>query len=73
VRTLNLIEHDGRAAAVVVDGQALLDATLGPTARRHVQAKCLHALEIAAGDRPGPYNDAAATRYAREVLDGPGR
>jgi hypothetical protein len=29
-----------------------------------VRAKCLYALEVQVGERPGPYSDEAATRYA---------
>lgn len=46
----------------------MLDDTLPRAARRHVQAKCLCALEIAAGNRSGPHRDAAATRYAHGLL-----
>jgi hypothetical protein len=33
-----------------------------------VRAKCLYALEVQVGERPGPYSDEAATRYARRAL-----
>jgi hypothetical protein len=36
--------------------------------QRLVAAKCLYALEINAGDRPGPYRDEDADQYAHHVL-----
>jgi hypothetical protein len=33
-----------------------------------VRAKCLYALEVQAGQRPGPYSDQAATGYARRAF-----
>ena len=65
---LQRINHNGQLAAVVVAGQAILDDTLADPDRRHVQAKCLYALEIAERQRPGPYTDAAAEQYAQQAL-----
>jgi hypothetical protein len=65
---LQRINHNGQLAAVVIAGQAILDDTLADTHRRHVQAMCLYALEIAERQRPGPYTDAAAEQYAHQAL-----
>lgn len=62
--TIQVIEHRGRPAALVVAGQAIIAEHLCGADRRTVQAKCAFALEIDAGDRPGPYEDAAAERFA---------
>jgi hypothetical protein len=61
---LQPITHRGRIVAIVIAGRAIIDDTLAVDEHRHVQAMCLYALEIADRERPGPYTDAAAERYA---------
>jgi hypothetical protein len=67
MRNLQPITHNHRLAAVVIARQAIIDDTLGPKQHRHVQAMCLYAIEIADRERPGPYTDADAERYARRA------
>lgn len=67
---LQPITHLGRIVAIVIAGQAIIDDTLDPDEHRHVQAMCLCALEIADRERPGPYRDAAAERYAHLAIAG---
>jgi hypothetical protein len=62
------IEHDGHVVALVAGGRALIGDQLADGALALVRAKCLYALEVQAGERPGPYSDEAATRYARRAL-----
>ena len=62
------IEHDGHVVALVAGGRALIGDQLADPALALVRAKCLYALEVQAGERPGPYSDEAATRYARRAL-----
>jgi hypothetical protein len=61
------IIHRGALVAVVIADQAIIrDAVLAsdlPT----VKAKCLYAMEIAAGERRGPYTDAGAAAYFRAI------
>jgi len=65
VAAIQIIEHRGEACAIVLDGCAILaDGVRGRT-RRDVQAKALYAIEVAAGERPGPYTDAGAEHFAR--------
>ncbi len=64
MRTLQPITHRGQIVAIAVAGHAIIDDTLDPDEHRHVQAMCLYALEIADGERPGPYTNAAAEQYA---------
>lgn len=68
MKTVQPIIHQGRIAALVVAGQAIIDDTLPPHEHRHVQAMCLYALEVADRDRPGPYSDPDADTYARQAL-----
>ena len=65
VATIQVIEHRGEACAIVLDGCAILADGLRGRARRDVQAKALYAIEVAAGERPGPYTDAGAEHFAR--------
>ena len=67
VRNLQPIIHDGRLAAVVIAGHAIIDDRLEAAQHRHVQAMCLFAIQIADRERPGPYTDTAAERYARHA------
>jgi hypothetical protein len=64
---MQIIEHEGRPVAVTVDGVAILAGALRGRARRHVQAKALYALQVAAGERRGPYRDDDAEQFARSV------
>ena len=57
--------------AFVIGEHALIGPQLAETDLKFVQAKCLYALEIADGQRPGPYRDHGATRYASHVLSHP--
>jgi hypothetical protein len=65
------IHHDGHVVAFVIGEHALIGPQLAETDRKLVQAKCLYALEIADGQRPGPYSEHSAMRYASHVLSHP--
>jgi hypothetical protein len=67
--TIQPIHHDGDVVAFVVDGRAVITRGLANDAFDVVRAKCLYALEIATGERPGPYTDGAASTYARSATD----
>ena len=58
------IIYRGRLAAVVIAGQAVLTEELPEPEEGTVKAMCLYALEIAAGQQPGPYTDDDALEYA---------
>jgi hypothetical protein len=61
------IIYNGRLAAVVLADQAILTDTLPELDERTVKAMCLYALEIAAGQQPGPHTDEKALEYARRA------
>jgi hypothetical protein len=65
MKTIQNISLDGRPAAIAVDGRAIVAEHVPARRLAHVQAKALYALQIQAGERPGPYNDGHAERYAR--------
>jgi len=61
---LQQITHNGELVAIVLADQAIIDDTLPFSERPKVQAMCLYALQIQAGELPGPYTDAKAKAYA---------
>jgi hypothetical protein len=65
--TIQIIELDGCAVALIVEDRLIIPERLVGADRRRVQAKALYALEIRAGQRPGPYTDEDAERYAKAV------
>jgi hypothetical protein len=65
---LQRIVYRDQLAAVVLADVAIIDDTLADSQHRLVQAMCLYALEVRAGQRSGPYSDQAAELYAREAL-----
>ena len=65
MKTIQIIELDGRIAALIAGDEAIIRDDLADHDRRRAQAKALYALQIAAGELPGPYTDARAERYAR--------
>src|SRR5205814_8792101 len=65
--TIQPIEHNGRVVAVVAGGRALIGDELARGTLALLRAKCLFALEVQSGDRPGPYSDQTATRFAQRA------
>ena len=61
------IIHHGALVAIVTADQAIIPAAVPASDLPVVKAKCLYALEIAAGERPGPYTDAGAAAYVRAI------
>jgi hypothetical protein len=62
---LQRITYNGELVAVVIADHAIIDDTIPAPEKPHIQAKCLYALEIQAGELPGPYTDEKADLYAR--------
>ena len=62
--TVQPITLRGRLVAVVADGEALIEATLERPPMETVQAMCLFAIEIRAGEIEGPYTEPRALAYA---------
>jgi hypothetical protein len=62
----NIIYKNEIVAVVIEDEATILDG-LPDDGLRDVQAMCLYALEIHAGDRPGPYTDEQALAFATQV------
>ncbi len=67
MNALQQIHYQGRLAAVVIGEEATIDGSLSGQQLVDVQAMCLYALEIAAGERPGAYSDRAAAAFAAQV------
>ena len=61
---LQQITHNGELVAIVLADHAIIDDTIPAAERPYVQAKCLYALQIQAGELPGPYTDRKANAYA---------
>jgi hypothetical protein len=61
------ITYDGEVVAVVVGDEAIIPNTLAPEDQRTVEAMCLYALEVAAGQHAGPYSDERALAYAQQA------
>lgn len=65
---VQVICHRGRPVAVTIGAdEAAITGSVAPADLRVVQAMCVYALEIAAGDRSGPYRDADAERHALQI------
>jgi hypothetical protein len=69
MRPIQPITYRGQVVAVVIVDHAVIAEELAGSARRLVEAKCLYALRVNAGDLPGPYSDRDAQAYARAALD----
>jgi hypothetical protein len=61
------IVHRGALVAVVIPDQAIIADAVPVSDLPTVKAKCLYAMEIGAGERPGPYTDAGAAAYVRAI------
>ncbi len=70
MKTIQIIDLHGRPAALAAGGAAIIANHVAPALLAHVQAKALYALQIQAGERPGPYTDSDAERYARSAAAG---
>ena len=65
---VHMICRQGQPVAVTVGtNEATLSAGVAPRDLALVPAMCVYALEIAADQRPGPYRDDDAERYALAV------
>lgn len=61
------IHYRDRLAGVVIGEQATIEAQLSGQELLDVQAMCLFAIEIAAGERPGVYTDQRARAFAAQT------
>lgn len=68
MRTIQVIELHGRPVALALSGEAIIAEHVTGQERSIVAGMALYALEIQAGQRPGPYADADAERYARAAI-----
>ncbi len=67
MNAIQQIHYRGRLAAVIIAKEATIDGSLSGQQLLDVQAMCLYALEIAAGERSGTYSDRAAAAFAAQV------
>jgi len=61
------ITYNGEVVAVVIADQAIIPRALPAQHRTTVEAMCLYALEVAAGQHAGRYSDDRALAYARRA------
>jgi hypothetical protein len=61
------ITYHGEVVAVVIADQAIIPKALPAEDRKTVEAMCLYALEVAAGQHAGPYRDDRALAYAQRA------
>jgi len=61
------ITYNGEVVAVVIADQAVIPKALPAEDRKTVEAMCLYALEVAAGQHAGPYSDDRALAYAQRA------
>ncbi len=54
-------------AGLVVGEEAIIEGGLAEEEQLDVQAMCLFAIELAAGERPGEYSDERAIAFARQA------
>ena len=71
MKTIQIINLHGKPAAIAVNGTAVIAQHVPAAALALIQAKALYALEIQAGERPGPYTDTDAEHYARRAASAP--
>jgi hypothetical protein len=70
MEALTPIIHQGRVAAIVIAGQAVIRSSLSTADARFVQAMCLYALQLADEGRTHEYTDSDAEGYAQAALRG---
>ena len=61
------ITYNGEVVAVVISDHAIIPKALPVEDRKTVEAMCLYALEVAAGQHAGPYSDDRALAYAQRA------
>lgn len=67
--TTQLITFRGRPVALVLSsGHAVVDDLVDVHDKATVDAMCVYAIEVATGQRRGPYTDAEAEHHARQLL-----
>jgi hypothetical protein len=69
MRSVQPITYRGQIEAVVIGEEATVidDGRLDEGQALDVRAMCLYAVEISAGERPGPYSDEQALGYAQRA------
>lgn len=69
MKTIQIIELQGRPVALALGEDAVIADNVTGEERSIVAGMALYALEIQSGQRPGPYSDTAAERYARRAIE----
>lgn len=69
MKTIQIINLDGKPAAIAVNGIAHVAEDVPANQLQHVQAKALYALMVQTGDVAGPYTDTGAEDYAQRAAN----
>lgn len=67
-RMMQFIYRRGRPVAVVIGRRAAVSEHVGEREWPLVAAMCVYAIEVAVGQRPGPYRDEDAEQHAEAVV-----
>ncbi|HEV7806317.1 MAG TPA: hypothetical protein VGO80_10885 [Solirubrobacteraceae bacterium] len=74
MKTIQIIDLDGRPAAIAVGGAAIIAAHIPAALLAHVQAKgALRPADPSPTSYPAPYTDTAAEHYALAAAAAPRR
>ena len=68
MKTIQIIQLRGRPVALALGEDAILSEHVTGSERSIVAGMALYAIEVQTGQRPGPYSDADAERYARHAI-----
>ena len=68
MKQIEVIELRGRPVALALGEQAIIADHVTGEDRAIVAGMALYALEVQAGQRPGPYANVDAERYARHAI-----
>jgi hypothetical protein len=68
MKAIQIVQLRGRPVALALGEDAIISEHVTGSERSIVAGMALYAIEVQTGQRPGPYNDADAERYARHAI-----
>jgi len=68
MKTIQIVQLRGRPVALALGEDAILSEHVTGSERSIVAGMALYAIEVQTGQRPAPYSDADAERYARHAI-----